>query len=147
MMTLLEESVLTAMQNYITGRISCFVPFMPFSDTEAAVVAHKYILELASRVRGPVDLAREELVANIELNVVDDGDMCMHLSKKGYKPSVGARSLKRRVADTVEEKVCAAYTNVDDEIDETRNAMPNIQAVVQLRSRDGGGHEMVVNLR
>jgi len=61
--------------NHVVGRITRIVPFFPFEDAEAAVVAHKYVLQLQDDVKKPVQLAQNRLIGDIQLKVREDGKM------------------------------------------------------------------------
>ncbi len=123
------------------------VPFVPFSEAEAAVVAHKYILELAARVRGPVDLSGKVIIGNVDLKVVDDGNVCSYLSKEGYDPRFGARSLQGMVDACVEVEVHRQYLDIDEEIVERSNDEPNAKATIKLASSSEAGGEIIVSLK
>lgn len=43
--------------------MSEFIPFLPFSPEEQAVVVHKFLLELGSKVRAPVQLSASSAAA------------------------------------------------------------------------------------
>lgn len=92
------------------------VPFVPFSEDEAAVVSHKFILELAQRVRCPVDLRNRVAIGNIKLVVIDDSKVGKFLSKKGYDFTFGARSLRNAVCDRIEGVLHRKYLDLEEEI-------------------------------
>ncbi|OCK84463.1 P-loop containing nucleoside triphosphate hydrolase protein [Lepidopterella palustris CBS 459.81] len=103
----------------LTGRISSFLPFLPFSPSEQAVVAHKYILELAHRVRPSVNLSygpEERLLGNVFLRVRRDASVCKAVAAEGYDADLGARSLITTVKADIEGPVVLGYLEVDEEI-------------------------------
>jgi hypothetical protein len=109
------------MQPPITGRVSAFLPFLPFSPGEQAVVVHKYLLELSHKVRNPINLSvgpDERLLGNVQLHVRKDYSVCHTLAEAEYSPDLGARSLIAAV-DSVEGMLVNSYLDVDEEIVET----------------------------
>lgn len=105
----------------LTGRITSFIPFLPFTVAEQSVVAHKYILELAHRIRAPVNLSpspEERLLGNVYLKVRRDASVCKALANEGYDRDLGARSLINTVKTEVEMAVVESYLEVDREIEE-----------------------------
>ncbi|KAK0658512.1 P-loop containing nucleoside triphosphate hydrolase protein [Cercophora samala] len=104
----------------VTGRISDFIPFLPFSPGEQAVVTHKFLMEIGEYVRHPINLSpepKEQLVGNIHLQLRRDAAVCTTLAKRHYRPELGARSLKT-AAKVVEGILLDAYLDDDDEIRE-----------------------------
>ncbi|TFA98454.1 Chaperone protein ClpB [Trichoderma ghanense] len=106
----------------VTGRISDFIPFLPFSNGEQAVITHKCLLELAHNLRQPVNLTKghERLIGDIRLQLRKDGSVCSILAKKHYHSRLGARSLKTG-AETVKRIVLDAYLDDDEEIEEKQD--------------------------
>ncbi|KAJ2897400.1 hypothetical protein MKZ38_004701 [Zalerion maritima] len=103
----------------ITGRVSEFIPFLPFSAGEQAVVVHKFLLELAQNVRAPVDLREgpsEQLLGNVRLRVWRDAAVCRSLAQEGYSADLGARSLSATVSQVVEDMLVDAYLDGEGEI-------------------------------
>lgn len=104
----------------MTGRISDFIPLLPFSAGEQAVVTHKCLLELAKDLRLPINLTKgplERLIGNIRLLIRKDGAVCSTLAKTHYHNKLGARSLKAG-AEKVKRIVMDAYLDDDEEIEE-----------------------------
>ncbi|KAF1996576.1 P-loop containing nucleoside triphosphate hydrolase protein [Amniculicola lignicola CBS 123094] len=125
LMKMLEKDLKTGFKGEtsapLTGRISSFVPFLPFTSGEQCVVAHKYILELAHRIRAPVSLSPgpdERLLGNVYLKVRRDATVCKALAEEGYDRDLGARSLINAVKTEVEIAVVESYLEVDREIEE-----------------------------
>lgn len=92
------------------------IPFLPFTPDEAAVVTHKYILELKNRVRQRVSSSGRQLVGNIILDIRRDGAICGILASEGYDSDQGARSLKAAVDSRVEAELVKAYLEEDGQI-------------------------------
>lgn len=111
-------NIICDLQAPITGRISVLIPFLPFNAGEQAVVAHKFLLELARRVKAPVTLSgdsHEQLLGNIHLRVHRDASVCRSLAEAGYSPDLGARSLATAVK-LVEDQLVETYLEDEEEI-------------------------------
>jgi ATP-dependent Clp protease ATP-binding subunit ClpA len=111
----------TSRQSPVTGRISAFIPFLPFSPGEQAVIIHKYLLELGQKVRSRINLSpgqKEQLLGNVRLRIRRDASVCRILAEAEYHIDLGARSLITAVK-SVEALLVAAYLEVDEEIMET----------------------------
>jgi hypothetical protein len=105
----------------LTGRISAFIPFLPFSPGEQAVVVHKYLLNLSQDIRSAIDLSegpKEQMLGNIRLRILRDASVCRTLADSEYHADLGARSLINAVGN-VKRKLVEAYLDVDEEIVET----------------------------
>jgi ATP-dependent Clp protease ATP-binding subunit ClpA len=125
----------------ITGRISAFLPFLPFSQNEQAVGAHKYLLEFARELRRPVNLTpgdNEQLLGNVRLHVRRDASVCSHIAEEGYDQDLGIRSLIAAVRDHVEGPLLESYLAMEEEISEDQ---PLRDYVLDMRRE-----ELVVNI-
>ncbi|PTB67011.1 P-loop containing nucleoside triphosphate hydrolase protein [Trichoderma citrinoviride] len=107
------------LQQFGARRISDFIPLLPFSGGEQAVITHKCLLELAHDLRQPINLTKghERLIGDIQLQIRKDGTLCSILAKKHYNSRLGARSLQTG-AETVKRIVLDAYLDDDEEINE-----------------------------
>jgi ATP-dependent Clp protease ATP-binding subunit ClpA len=108
------------LQPPLTGRISAFIPFLPFSPAETYVGAHKYLLELMGEVRRPVNTSfgeEEQLLGDINLKVRQDASVCSILSQ-GYDPELGIRSLKKVVREKVATQLDSVYMATQGTISE-----------------------------
>ncbi|KAI1414197.1 P-loop containing nucleoside triphosphate hydrolase protein [Hypoxylon sp. FL1857] len=117
----LKDAFLARFNAPITGRVTDFIPFLPFSEDEQAVVAHKFILELCENVRKPIRLSEtqnEQLLGNVRLHIHRDGAICRALANSEYHPNLGARSLHTAVKHEVEAKLLESYLQEDEEIQE-----------------------------
>ncbi|EHK17444.1 uncharacterized protein TRIVIDRAFT_160288 [Trichoderma virens Gv29-8] len=107
----------------VTGRISDFIPLLPFSSGEQAVITHKCLLGLAQELRLPIQLSKsplERLIGDLRLLIRRDGAVCSTLAKAHYHNKLGARSLKAG-AEKVKRIVLDAYLDDDEEIEEQNN--------------------------
>ncbi|KAN0070517.1 P-loop containing nucleoside triphosphate hydrolase protein [Elaphomyces granulatus] len=87
----IKEDFRSQFDSPLTGRISAFIPFLPFSPGEQAVVTHKYLLELSRKVRTPINLSvghDERLLGNIRLHVRKDSSVCRTLAEAEYSPDL-----------------------------------------------------------
>jgi ATP-dependent Clp protease ATP-binding subunit ClpA len=118
----------------LTGRISGFIPFLPFSAAEQAVIAHKYVLDLAERVRREIKLVfspEGQLLGRVYLRIRRDATICSTLAAEGYDKDLGARSLIVAVKHNLEEPLVEAYLEVDEEIRADQDMMEFTVGVVQ----------------
>ncbi|KAL6886505.1 P-loop containing nucleoside triphosphate hydrolase protein [Trichoderma longibrachiatum] len=130
----LREAFLQQFGAPVTGRISDFIPLLPFSKGEQAVITHKCLLELAHDLRQPINLTKghESLIGDIRLHIRKDGTVCSILAKKHYHSRLGARSLKTG-AETVKRLVLDAYLDDDEEIEEHQYLR---DAVIDVEGKD-----------
>ncbi|KAK0622410.1 hypothetical protein B0T14DRAFT_563862 [Immersiella caudata] len=127
--TRMRKQLKTEFGNPLTGRITAVIPFLPFSPGEAAVVAHKYILELKAKVRQSIRASGRQLVGNILLEIRRDGAVCSTLAAEGYDSDHGARSLKAVVDSRIEDELVKAYLDEDGQI---QDRQPLVRYVVDL---------------
>lgn len=98
--------------------MSEFLPFLPFSTGEQAVIVHKALLELSRKVRQPVNLSagdEEKLLGNIRLRIRCDASLCRSLAESEYHMDLGARSLIVAV-EKIKRLLVEEYLKVDEEI-------------------------------
>jgi ATP-dependent Clp protease ATP-binding subunit ClpA len=113
--------------------VSIVLPFLPFSEGEQAVVAHKYVLELQNKVLQSIQISGHQLVGRIILDVKRDGAICRLIAADGYDPDQGARSLKSAVETRIEDELVQRYLEEDGKIDEYQ---PVVKYTVDL-ARNG----------
>lgn len=104
------------------GRVSCVVPFLPFNNSECAIVVHRFLLAFASEIRQPIDMNPDvkRMIGHCRLAVREDGKVCAELTKQFYNKDLGARSLQNAVA-AVSADLAAEYSNSDVKIEEGIN--------------------------
>lgn len=107
----------------LTGRITAFVPFLPFAPGEQAVGAHKYILEFVDRARAKVVMnpCKNEPFqpfGNVRLRIPRDASLCTHLAASYYQKDLGIRSLKNSV-EALKNEVVQEYLRSLNKIEET----------------------------
>ncbi|EPE05479.1 atpase aaa-5 [Ophiostoma piceae UAMH 11346] len=146
----LRSSFLDRFGAPVTGRVSDLIPFLPFSKGEQAVVAHKFVLDLAERVAAPVVLGpardqdmggtssgsggegQQQLLGNIKLCVRRDASVCARLAKTEYSEDLGARSLFNAVGH-VKDRLVESYLDEDTEIEGT-SGQPKTEYIVDIRA-------------
>lgn len=104
------------------------------------MIVHKFLLELADKVRGPVNLVagpKEQLLGNVRMKIRRDASVCRILAEAEYHSDLGARSLIMG-AGKVEDILVEAYLNVDEEIRESGRM---VDFVV-----DVNGSEVIANM-
>ncbi|KAI9687019.1 MAG: hypothetical protein M1822_002429 [Bathelium mastoideum] len=113
----IKQDFLTNHGSPITGRISAFVPFLPFSEGEQAVIIHRHLLDLGRSIRSPISLtpSSERLIGNIRLRIRRDASVCKLLAKDEYNTDLGARSLLTAV-EGIKTLMVEEYLGVDEEI-------------------------------
>ena len=124
----------------LTGRITSVVPFMPFTEDEAAVVAYKFMREIWHKVRNPINTRSGDLKRHAFLNFVDDGKLASYLAKKEYEIDLGARSLATAVAQDVRRVFRKTFDQHDTEVNDDMNEGPLENYEVRLaRELEGDG--------
>jgi hypothetical protein len=73
----------------------------------------------------------------------NDSGICIHMAKCGYRPSSGARGLKRE-AKKVEESACTVYNSVAGRVTEEMNGGPLEKVEVKLIAKENNRHEIGV---
>ena len=108
----------------LTGRITSVVPFLPFTEAEAAVVAYKFMREIGQKVRNPISTRSGDLKRHVFLHFVDDGKLASYLAKKEYEVDLGARSLATAVAQDVRRVFRQTFDEHDSEVTDEMNEGP-----------------------
>ena len=85
------------------------VPFLPFSKDEQALIAHKYLLDLAASLRHPKLVQQNQLIGQINLRFRKETVLCRSLASKDYHAETGARSLESAVKRRVRNLVVGKY--------------------------------------
>jgi hypothetical protein len=112
-------------QATFTGRIHMIASFLPFSDTETAVVLHKFFLDYQDRLHLNLDLSPDihRYLAHIDLEAVDDGSMFSKLAKKHHNPQLSARSLDKAM-ERRKVKLTNEYKDTHELVSEDTNKRP-----------------------
>jgi len=129
-----------------TGRINLIAPFFPFSASENAVLAHKFILALADKVRQPINLTPsiKRYIGHVHLSVPDDGRVCADIAKAYYHAETGARSLYHAVNNVVRDALFDAYCDDQELVRESINEGPLRRFAVKAKPVKTGVSEVRV---
>ncbi|KAF3063755.1 putative ATP-dependent Clp protease ATP-binding subunit [Daldinia childiae] len=108
----------------LSGRITEIIPFLIFSPQEAAVIAHRTLMDLESEVIQHVRLAlnKEEdvYVGNINIRIKNDATVCSAITRDEYDKKTGARSINQAVERMVQDPLVSQYLKDGDEFDENQ---------------------------
>ncbi|KAF2806916.1 uncharacterized protein BDZ99DRAFT_465668 [Mytilinidion resinicola] len=130
----------------LASRIKLIVPFFPFSRGEAAVVTHKFFLDLFDQVKKPVVIrpGQHHWVGHCHLTGKGT-EICEYIAKEEYEWAFGARVLNDAVI-AIANDLFISYTRVDrdEEITEETNNGPLQRFDVQLRPTSDGNSEAIV---
>lgn len=127
-----SQLLISFAQPAVTGRISSFLPFFPFSREEAGVINHKFLRSLGDKIRQPIDLHSKppRPVGHLHLSLVNDGDLCKFLAED-YIEELGARSIQNCV-DGLADELFKHYTASEDEVTEATNSQPHTKYTIEL---------------
>ncbi|KAH9874024.1 hypothetical protein IAQ61_004652 [Plenodomus lingam] len=117
----------------LVSRIDHIFPFFPFSHSESAVVAHKFLLQNAAHLRRDIDLSDDARrhMGHCVITCTEDWKICSHMAEMGYDEDSGARGLKREARKI---------------LDEARNVYNSIPGVVSDTLNDGPYERLEVTL-
>jgi len=110
----------------LTGRISTIIPFFPFTQEEAAVVAHQFISRAAGQYLAPIDTKKSQ-IGHVYTNLIDDGLLCMELVKSGYSVDTGARSIAGSVDRLISLPIVNLFLDQPGGLSEEINQGPFLQ--------------------
>ncbi|KAL2130837.1 hypothetical protein VTI74DRAFT_5880 [Chaetomium olivicolor] len=103
-----------------SGRITDFIPFLPFSPIEQAAVADKCLADLGQELAKPIDTyeqaTRFRPVGNIDLQVKRGYSVCKALADQGYVQQLGARSIINTIESEIRIPLVGQYLAARDEI-------------------------------
>ena len=106
------------------GRISEITPFLIFSPSEAAVIAHRKLADLEAEVIRHVRLAlnveEDVYVGNISLEIRKDATVCSLIAYEEYDKKTGARSIAQVVERAVEDPLVSQYLENGEQFDENQ---------------------------
>ncbi|KAK4134667.1 P-loop containing nucleoside triphosphate hydrolase protein [Trichocladium antarcticum] len=125
----------------LTGRITDFIPFLPFSPIEQAVVADQCLAAFGRELAGPVTVRDDPLhcrwVGNVDLEVRHAYAIAKALADEGYHQDLGARSLANTVGRKLRVPLAGQYLAAREEIREGQAAA---RFVVGVDADLGGLH-------
>ncbi|KAL7627036.1 hypothetical protein AAE478_003812 [Parahypoxylon ruwenzoriense] len=106
------------------GRITEILPFLTFSPQEAAVIAHRVLMDLETEVsrRVRISLNKEEdvYVGQIKIAIKNDATVCSTIANDEYGKETGARSISQAVDRIIQEPLVSQYLRNGDEFDENQ---------------------------
>ena len=114
------------------------MPFLPFDKGEQAVAAYKFMRSLWQEVRRPINVESRDLLRNIFLNYVDDGQIARYLAAEHYDPQTGASSLIRAVNSEIRARLANSWYGEEEIIVDEMNErpLPNYDVTVVTASED-----------
>ena len=118
----LQREIIQAIGAPLAGRLSAFIPYLPFNALEQAVATYKFMRELRNNVRKPINIATKQFGRHMILDYTDDAQIALHLAKQHYIPELGARSLKNAVDREVGQKLARTFLGNGEKL---RNEMNN----------------------
>lgn len=85
----LEEFFGTPMASRMKG----IAPFHPFEENGQAVMVHKFLVELAEKVRKPIEMDKsaKQYLGHVNLKVKSDGKLCKYRAAESHIKELGAR--------------------------------------------------------
>lgn len=107
----------------LAGRISQIIPFLEFSQAEAAVIAHQMLVDMEReakrRMRLAVDVADDVYVGNSRVAIRRDAEVSAAIVRdEGYSRETGARSIARAVERAALEPFVSQLLQSGDRFDE-----------------------------
>ena len=134
----LNQTVKREFGSPLARRLTTIVPFLPFDKGEQAVAAYKFMRSLWQEVRKPIHVESRDLLRNIFLNYVDDGQIAKHLAAEHYDPQAGASSLIRAVNSEIRARLAKSwYAEEEIVVDEmNERPLPNYDVTVVTASED-----------
>ena len=106
----------------LAGRISEIVPFVEFSPAEAAVIAHRKLVDLERmamrRMKLALNAADDVYVGNSRVAICRDASVSEAIARDGYTRETGARSIARAVERTAVDPLVTQLLESGDRFDE-----------------------------
>lgn len=106
---LLRQIVKREFGSPLARRLTDIVPFLPFNEGEQAVATYKFMRTLWQEVRKPINVESNDLLRNIFLDFVDDGQIAKHLAAEHYDPQEGASQLHNAVGREIRGRLTRAW--------------------------------------
>lgn len=106
----------------LANQITEIIPFLTFNADEQAVIADKCIMELESRISGPVIISsnpdEDQPVGNVRLQITHNAAVCGTIAKEYYLPELGTRSIAHGVDIAIANPVVGHYLEGGDDLSE-----------------------------
>ncbi|EFQ99229.1 hypothetical protein MGYG_02243 [Nannizzia gypsea CBS 118893] len=100
----------------LAGHISCYIPFVPFSKTEAAVLAHSYLLKATDSLaefHDSLHHSKQGEPDNVTFTLDAQVEACENLATTVYIIKLGARSIEQGVFKAVQSQMVQQYLKSD----------------------------------
>jgi hypothetical protein len=107
------------------------IPFFPFSEPEAAVVAHESLLIPSDSLRRPMDVKNGNFRNHIYLDIMEDRPLCKQIARDSYLRNSDSRKedaccIQREVDAKAENQLTRKWQDILGEAKNTMNAGPNM---------------------
>ncbi len=134
----LNQTIKREFEPPLARRLTSIVPFLPFNKDEQAVAAYKFMRSLWQEVRKPINVESKDLLHNVFVNFVDDGQIAKYLAAEHYDPQAGASSLSRAVNHEINARLATAWYREEGVIVSEMNerSLPNYDVTVVTTSDD-----------
>ena len=98
---------------------------MPLSKYEQVVIAHKFLLDLTTAFKLPVNLAdkADRYIGHSELVLFNTRNICEKIAEQSFRRRLGARCVKSAVAN-IKTAFVKAYRKMDGLVDKSVNEGP-----------------------
>lgn len=143
----LKQSIINNLGAPFTGRLTSIIPFMPFSLEEQAVATYKFMRNLWTEVRKPIDVASKRFPRHLFVNYNDDGAIAAHIAKGNYSTETGARSLERAVNREIRGRLSRVFLSGNEMVKDEMNNGPLQNYEVRLVSSEEDVDEVCVEQR
>ena len=138
----LQNEIIQALGAPLAGRLSAFIPYLPFNALEQAVATYKFMRELRNKVRKPINVAAKNFGRHMVLDFIDDGQIALQLAKTGYIPELGARSLKNAVDREIGQKLARVFLGHGGKLSDEMNDGPLERYEVRVVAGDSATVEV-----
>ena len=131
----LNQVVRSKFGSPLARRLTSIVPFYPFNKGEQAVAAYKFMRRLWQEVRKPINVESNDLLRNIFLNFVNDGQISEHIAAEHYDLHAGVSSLHHAVNREIHIRLAKAWRQEEIIVDEmNERPLPNYDVTVVTSS-------------
>ena len=143
----LNQIVKSEFGSPLARRLTSVVPFLPFNKDEQTVAAYKFMRELWQEVRKPINVESKDLLRNVFLNFVDDGQIAKHLAAEYYDPQAGVSSLLRAMQKEIRARLPTAWSREEEIIVDEMNERPLPNYDVTVATTPKNDSEITVKRR
>ena len=138
----LQNEIIQALGAPLAGRLSAFIPYLPFNALEQAVATYKFMRELRNKVRKPINVEAKNFGRHMVLDFIDDSQIALQLAKTGYIPELGARSLKNAVDREIGQKLARTFLGNGGKLSDEMNDGPLERYEVRVVAGDSATVEV-----